>query len=342
VIGARWRWRRVVPVAVVALVAVLLPPPAAAQPTTAAGLLGHYYDLSKEAEKVNEELLRIQEDLARKRAESAAATTRAAEAKAVAETAHTRARTAREDMDRVSALLSTRPGRRGLSALVAGTNRDDVLSQIAAASLAGQVSGRAIEYGGNALAEADRAAAEAARAEEAARTIEAEVAAGAGAVEQRKGALDKQIAEVRAALDRLTPEQRSLLSTSEFSSADVKIPTGDVGAVLRFALGQLGKPYLWGAVGPGAYDCSGLVQTSFRVAGIGLPRVSIQQSGVGQQVLRHDVRPGDLIFYYQPVHHVAIAVDNVRAIHAPSFGETVKIAAIDRIGPITVIRRVMR
>jgi cell wall-associated NlpC family hydrolase len=122
----------------------------------------------------------------------------------------------------------------------------------------------------------------------------------------------------------------------------VKIPAGDVGAVLRFALAQLGRPYLWGAVGPAAYDCSGLVQTSYRVAGLLLPRVSIEQSMVGQEVFRHDVRPGDLIFFYQPVHHVAIAVDNLRAIHAPSFGETVKLASIDAIGPITVIRRVMK
>ncbi|HEX2291334.1 MAG TPA: C40 family peptidase, partial [Pseudonocardiaceae bacterium] len=228
-----------------------------------------------------------------------------------------------------------------LSALVAGGSRDELLSQVEAASLARQVSGNAAEYGGNAIAEADRAAAEAAQAQERAAAAEAEVAAGAGEAERRKGDLDRQIAEVRSALDRLTPEQRSLLSTSEFDTADVKIPSGDVGAVLRFALQQVGKPYIWGAVGPAAYDCSGLVQTSFRVGGVLMPRVSIDQSGVGQQVLRHDVQAGDLIFYYNPVHHVAIAVDNLRAVHAPSFGETVKIAGIDRIGPITVIRRVM-
>ncbi|HEV2784260.1 MAG TPA: C40 family peptidase [Actinophytocola sp.] len=330
------------PVAVAALLVPLAPMPALAQPTTAAGLLAHYYDLSKEAEKVNEELLRIQEDLAKKRADSAAAVARAAETKAAADSAHTKARTAREDMDRVTALLSGRPGRRGLSALVVGSTSDEVLNQVQGASLAGQVSGRALQYGGHAIAEADRAAAEAAAAQQQAAAVEAQVAAGAAQAEQRKTDLDRQVAEVRSALDRLTPEQRSLLSTSEFDAGDIKIPTGDVGAVLRFALSQVGKPYLWGAVGPLAYDCSGLVQTSFKVGGILMPRVSIDQSGVGQQVYRHDVRPGDLIFYYQPVHHVAIAVDNLRAVHAPSFGETVKISGIDRIGPITVIRRVMK
>lgn len=345
VVGVRTRWRRIVrgtvPVALVALLAPLLGAPATAQPTTAAGLLGYYYDLSKEAEKVNEELLRKQEDLGAKREELATATARATEAKAAADAAHSRAKTARDNMNRVTALLAGRPGR-GLSALVAGADSDDVLSQVEAAALAGQVSGRAIEHGGNAIAEADRAAAEAAITQEKAGAAEAEVAAGVGEVERRKGDLDQQIAEVQSALDRLTPDQRSLLSTNEFDTTDIKIPAGDVGAILTFALQQVGKPYIWGAVGPDSYDCSGLVQTSFRAGGVGLPRVSIDQSNVGLAVPRNEVQPGDLIFYFSPVHHVAIAVDGQRAVHAPSFGETVKVVSMDMIGPITVIRRVMR
>jgi cell wall-associated NlpC family hydrolase len=106
-------------------------------------------------------------------------------------------------------------------------------------------------------------------------------------------------------------------------------------------MSQMGKPYLWGAIGPSSYDCSGLVQTAYRKAGLTLPRVSRQQATVGLVVPRAQVRPGDLIFYYRPVHHVAIAVDNVRAAHAPSLGENVKITPIDAIGPITIIRRVL-
>ena len=335
--------RATVPMALASLVGTLLAPGVSAQPpTTVAGLLAHYYDLSHEAEKVNEELLRIQEDVAKKRDTSTAAVQQANAAKTAADNARSKAKTAREDMDRITALLSGRQSQRGLSVLVSGTNRDDVLSSVEAASLAGQVSGRAVEVGGSAIAEADRAAGNATVAEQTARSAEAEVSAGAAKVEQRKGELDKQIADVRSALDRLTPEQRSLLTSSQFTAGDVKIPTGDVGPVIRFALSQLGKPYIWGAVGPASYDCSGLMQTSFRYGGILLPRVSIDQSGVGQQVFRQDIRAGDMIFFYQPVHHVALAVDNQRAIHAPSFGETVKLANIDAIGPITVIRRVMK
>jgi peptidoglycan DL-endopeptidase CwlO len=326
----------------VALVVLTLPitPVHAQPPTTAAGLLARYYDLSREAEKVNEDLLRIQEDVNKKRDASAAAGQRATEAKQSAELARSRAVTAREDMNKITSLLSSH--QRGMSALVAGSSPEDVLSSVEASNLAGLVSGRAVEVGGSVIAAADKAAEAATAAEGVAKSAETEAATGAGKVEQRKGELDRQIGEVQSALQRLTPEQRSLLTASEFGRGDVKIPTGNIGAVLQFLVGQLGKPYLWGAVGPMSYDCSGLVQTAFRVGGVGLPRVSIDQSGVGAQVLRHDVRAGDLIFFYSPVHHVAIAVDNLRAIHAPSFGQNVKIANIDAIGPITVIRRVMR
>jgi cell wall-associated NlpC family hydrolase len=335
--------RGMIPVALVALAGTLLAPGAVAQPpTTVAGLLAHYYDLSHEAEKVNEDLLRSQEDLGKKRDVAATAAAKADAAKATADAARAKAKTARDDMDLVTALSAGRQAQSGMSALVSGASPDDVLNHVEAASLADQVSGRITEVGSAVVAEADRAAAEATKASDAAHKVESEVSTAADQLASRKGELDRQIAEVRSALDHLTPEQRSLLSATEFTGSDVKIPAGDVGAVLKFALSQIGKPYLWGAVGPASYDCSGLVQTSFRVGGVEMPRVSFDQATVGIPVLRHEVRAGDLIFFYNPVHHVAIAVDNMRAVHAPSFGETVKLALIDEIGPITVIRRVMK
>jgi cell wall-associated NlpC family hydrolase len=64
-----------------------------------------------------------------------------------------------------------------------------------------------------------------------------------------------------------------------------------------FALRQLGKPYRWGADGPRSYDCSGLVQTAYRAAGVNLPRVSRQQYHAGRHVRLTALRAGDLLFY---------------------------------------------
>jgi cell wall-associated NlpC family hydrolase len=59
---------------------------------------------------------------------------------------------------------------------------------------------------------------------------------------------------------------------------------------------QVGKPYVWGAVGPDAWDCSSLVQAAYRTIGISLPRVTQQQVGASPQVSGVDLQPGDLLF----------------------------------------------
>ncbi|MGX7826368.1 C40 family peptidase [Actinokineospora sp. 24-640] len=171
--------------------------------------------------------------------------------------------------------------------------------------------------------------------------------------------LDTRIVEVKSVLAALPPEQRALLNANapavppappppvgpapapDLVPAPAPAPAAGTSAVVDFALAQLGKPYEWGAEGPHSFDCSGLVQAAFATVGIAVPRVSIDQSRVGGRVDRADVRPGDLVFYYQPVHHVAIALDRDRVVHAATFGEPVKIGSLDGAGPVTVIRRVV-
>ncbi len=323
----------------VLLTATLLVAPASAQPTTVAGLLAHYYDLSQEAELVNEELLVVQEELAAQQQAAEEATKSANEAKEAADALRDKANAA-QDLDKVADALSSRRDLDALSAFATSTSPDDLIGKLEAASLAAHLTGGP-RQGDAALAAAEEAESEALEAESAAKDLEAQVSASAQEVSDRRSALNAQIKEVRSALDNLTPEQRSLLNGIEDYGGDVVIPGGNVGTMLQFAVAQMGKPYLWGAVGPDSYDCSGLVQTAFRAAGVRMPRVSRQQALVGKAVSRADVRAGDLIFYYEPVHHVAIAIDSTRAVHAPSFGEDVKVGGIDSIGPITVIRRVI-
>ncbi|MEU6644331.1 C40 family peptidase [Saccharomonospora sp. NPDC046836] len=157
--------------------------------------------------------------------------------------------------------------------------------------------------------------------------------------EERERLLRRQIAGVRRALDELSAAQRAGLADV---GPTVEQPTGNgqSAQVVRFALAQLGKAYAWGATGPDAYDCSGLVLAAYSAAGIGLPRTSTAQSSTGAEISRDEVRAGDLIFYYRPVSHVAIAIDGSRAVHAATFGEPVKVATIDAIGPVSGIRRI--
>ena len=104
------------------------------------------------------------------------------------------------------------------------------------------------------------------------------------------------------------------------SSAGVK--------ALVFARAAIGKPYRYGAAGPNAFDCSGLVMSAFRKAGVRLPRTSAAQSKAGTAVRRAQLQPGDLLFFYTPVSHVGIYLGDGKMVHASTSGQPVKISRI--------------
>lgn len=114
--------------------------------------------------------------------------------------------------------------------------------------------------------------------------------------------------------------------------------SGSAATAVRFAYAQLGKPYGWGAAGPGAYDCSGLTMASWRAGGVSLPHSSEAQYGSSPHVSLTALQPGDLIFYGSPIHHVAIYIGGGQVIHAPVPGEVVRIAPMDLEPPVGAVR----
>ncbi|MEU9332130.1 NlpC/P60 family protein [Streptomyces sp. NPDC048290] len=93
---------------------------------------------------------------------------------------------------------------------------------------------------------------------------------------------------------------------------------------IAFARAQIGKPYVWGATGPGSYDCSGLTQAAWKAAGVTLPRVTYDQVKAGTTVTVSAARPGDLVFFYDDVTHVGLYIGNGKMIHAPKPGAYVR------------------
>jgi peptidoglycan DL-endopeptidase CwlO len=120
------------------------------------------------------------------------------------------------------------------------------------------------------------------------------------------------------------------------SSLGVATPTGAVGDMLRIALGQQGKPYVWGATGPEAFDCSGLVVYSWRMAGYrSSVRTSEQMFSVSDPVRIGQEQPGDLIFGHFAAAgpgHVMIVVRPGLAVEAPSTGDVVKLIPYSAAG----------
>ena len=119
--------------------------------------------------------------------------------------------------------------------------------------------------------------------------------------------------------------------------------TGGDGAraarAVTFALGQRGKPYRWGAEGPGAFDCSGLTWAAWRAAGVTIPRTAAGQLA-GLPRVRGGLRPGDLLIYRSagPTRrHVALVVGRGRMVEAPGRGIPVRSASL-RPGYLGAVR----
>jgi len=100
---------------------------------------------------------------------------------------------------------------------------------------------------------------------------------------------------------------------------------------MSVALSKVGKPYRWGASGPNAFDCSGLVKWSFAQAGRSMPRTSRAQAGAGTSVSRANLQPGDLVFFYKPISHVGIYIGNGKIVHASRKGQPVKVSDMSRM-----------
>jgi peptidoglycan DL-endopeptidase CwlO len=115
-------------------------------------------------------------------------------------------------------------------------------------------------------------------------------------------------------------------------SGSVPAVSGSAGVAVRYAYGAIGKPYEWAADGPYSYDCSGLTMAAWRAAGVSLPHNAAMQWSAVAHISRGSLQPGDLVFYYN-LGHVAIYVGGGQVIHAPTFGETVRLASVDMATP---------
>ncbi|MEU4561132.1 NlpC/P60 family protein [Actinoplanes sp. NPDC023936] len=110
------------------------------------------------------------------------------------------------------------------------------------------------------------------------------------------------------------------------------------GRAAQRACDLIGKPYVFGSNGPNSYDCSGLTQEAWAAVGVHLEHYTKDQWGSTKSVSRDELKPGDLVFYYSDVHHVAIYIGGGKVVHAPHTGDYVRMATIDR-GPIAGYRR---
>ncbi|WP_245657615.1 C40 family peptidase [Herbidospora mongoliensis] len=182
-------------------------------------------------------------------------------------------------------------------------------------------------------AEAELAAFEVATRElrerrDAAKTVLAEAKAAQAEIRTERAKVEKLKTQQTALLRRLgafrvgNPDSVGITYTGPAS--------GNARAALQFGFAQVGKPYQFGATGPGSYDCSGFTQASWRAAGVQLPRTTYEQWawGATRRVSLDELQPGDLLFS-KGLGHMGMYAGDGKMVHSPQTGDVVKVVDLD-------------
>ena len=185
------------------------------------------------------------------------------------------------------------------------------------------------------------------KAEGAASAAAQTAAAGLAELAEQQQAVERRRDEYEATFARLSVQEQAAVTTAvagpslEAPSAEEAVaaaPNAAAATVVETALAQVGDAYVWGAAGPDSYDCSGLTMFAYAAAGVSLPHSSRAQAAMGRPVSRAELQPGDLVFFYSPISHVAIYVGGGTIVHARTFGQPVNVTSVDMAGYAGAVR----
>lgn len=167
-------------------------------------------------------------------------------------------------------------------------------------------------------------------------------------LQQRKKTVQQALAAAQRILNALPRDERAHFApgTADRASRDRPLPeladlpasSGRAALAVAAARRAVGAPYMWGGVGPNAFDCSGLMLYAYRQAGVWLPRTSQEQMNAGPHVPLDQARPGDLVIYRGDASHVGMYVGGGLVVHAPYPGARVRYDPVGMM-PITAVTR---
>jgi len=171
-------------------------------------------------------------------------------------------------------------------------------------------------------------------------------------IADRKRTVAQRLDEAQRLLSTLTPQQQAALGFGpdgpmtgigklpELPELPDLGPSSSRAAIaVAAAESAVGLPYAWGAAGPNAFDCSGLMYWAYQHAGVMLPRTSQEQLGAGQRVPLSQIRPGDLVIYRYDASHVGMYVGGGKVVHAPYPGAKVRYDPVNMM-PIAGVTRI--
>lgn len=169
-----------------------------------------------------------------------------------------------------------------------------------------------------------------------------EIATKIAAAERIEGRLKKDEHERMLVLERQAAakaQREWMRSTPLQETTTAPGPAAARGrTAVEFARAQIGKPYEWGAEGPGSYDCSGLTSQAWAAAGAPIPRTSQEQWRQLPKVAVDRMQPGDLIIYHADASHVGMYIGDGTIVHAPRPGRNVTLTGAGSMKILGVVR----
>ncbi|MET7382423.1 NlpC/P60 family protein [Streptomyces sp. NPDC005526] len=160
---------------------------------------------------------------------------------------------------------------------------------------------------------------------------------------KKKTEVQSKLAEAQKLLNSMTAKEKAELAAeqaratraSERSVLDGNTPpaSGRAGAAFSAAQSKIGSPYVYGATGPSSFDCSGLTSWAYAQAGVSIPRTSQAQANIGTRIYsQSQLQVGDLVFFFNDIHHVGLYAGNGQILHAPRTGTVVRYESMSTIG----------
>lgn len=304
----------------------LVAPPAQADDVDA--LIEELESVSQDATAKSEEIKELEDQIADSEVKLRSANSRAADAKAEMDTLRGVSDLQRKNVGDIAQSRYRMPQSDALLTTLDSGNPQEAIDRSAYLATLGRNSQRALTE----LEEANRAAADRASAANIA-VAEAqharnELDSKRKKLEQERDELDLQVADIERRVDSLNEEDRQRWITKDNPVSAVELPGVDSGIVAA-AMAQLGKPYGWGATGPDAFDCSGLMVWAYAQNGIGIPRTSQAQLAGGTPVSLDALQPGDIIGYYPGVTHVGMYIGDGMVVHASDYGIPVQVVSVN-------------
>ena len=340
--------------AAIGVLAALLATDVSADP--AADALAELTELSRLAEQTTEQMHSAQIDLDEKLSVQLVAENKAAADQVAADATSADLAKYQAAVDKLAAAAYMGGRTDTLAAALTATSPQELIEQLAIQkTVESELTVQMAAFrsaSARAAAAADRSAKSAAQA----RTAADEAAAVRIDLDAKQRRMQEQIAAVQARYDALTPDQQAILAdpgppppalppppASDPSIVAMPGPAGGGSfgggfAVVQAALTRVGSPYSWGATGPDAFDCSGLIKWAFLQNGKSLPRSSQALAQGGQPVATSDLQPGDIVTFYADVSHAGIYIGDGMMVHASTYGTPVKVAPISS-APIHNVRR---